>query len=215
MLFAVSGLEGCCGPGERRRDRRGQGLPVRRSDLEDSLDGGRRRSLAAWPRRCSSTRRRSLRSDAAAKASAPDDELAGERSQLTVNLTKSQIEAGPHAHEDDQVTRDMEGLLYDYYGSDPYWGASHFGGASCRMRNSRSSKTRRGATLTRSSLPSTAPIICTAWPSSRAITFTPWTATSAMSRTFSPTTPIGRSAISSSRRETGGRARSCSFRPMR
>jgi hypothetical protein len=46
-----------------------------------------------------------------------------------VNLTRGQVEAGPHAHQDDPVTRDMEGLLYDYYGWDPYWGASHFGGA--------------------------------------------------------------------------------------
>src|SRR6478609_3667926 len=48
---------------------------------------------------------------------------------LAVNLTRGQIEAGPHAHEDDPVTSDMESLLYDYYGWDPYWGASHFGGA--------------------------------------------------------------------------------------
>jgi hypothetical protein len=47
---------------------------------------------------------------------------------LNVNLTRAQIEAGPHAHEDDRVTKDMEVLLYDYYGSDPYWGTSHFGG---------------------------------------------------------------------------------------
>ena len=48
--------------------------------------------------------------------------------QLSVALTRAQIEAGPHAHEDQPVTKDMEALLYDYYGSDPYWGASHFGG---------------------------------------------------------------------------------------
>jgi hypothetical protein len=48
---------------------------------------------------------------------------------LTVNLTKEQIEAGPHSGEDDSVNKDMEGLLYDYYGWDPYWGATHFGGA--------------------------------------------------------------------------------------
>ena len=48
--------------------------------------------------------------------------------RLTVNLTRDEIGAGPHAHENDPVTRDMESLLYDYYGSDPYWGASHFGG---------------------------------------------------------------------------------------
>ncbi len=27
------------------------------------------------------------------------------------------------------MTADMETLLYDYYGSDPYWGATHFGAA--------------------------------------------------------------------------------------
>ena len=49
--------------------------------------------------------------------------------RLSVNLARAQIEAGPHAHEDQPVTKDMEGLLYDYYGWDPYWGASFFGGS--------------------------------------------------------------------------------------
>jgi hypothetical protein len=53
----------------------------------------------------------------------------GETLSLNVNLTRGQIEAGPHAHVDDPVSRDMEALLYDYYGWDPYWGASHFGAA--------------------------------------------------------------------------------------
>jgi hypothetical protein len=51
----------------------------------------------------------------------------GEPLTLTVNLTKAQIEAGPHAQEHDSVTKDMEALLYDHYGWDPYWGASYFG----------------------------------------------------------------------------------------
>ena len=51
----------------------------------------------------------------------------GETLELTVNLTRRQIEAGPHSGEGEPVNRDMEALLYDYYGSDPYWGASHFG----------------------------------------------------------------------------------------
>ena len=51
----------------------------------------------------------------------------GETLTLTVNLTRSQIEAGPHAHVDEPVTRDMEALLYDHYGWDPFWGASYFG----------------------------------------------------------------------------------------
>ena len=50
--------------------------------------------------------------------------------QLTVNLARAQIAAGPHTDEDQPVTKDMEGLLYDYYGWDPYWGASFFGGGS-------------------------------------------------------------------------------------
>jgi hypothetical protein len=53
----------------------------------------------------------------------------GEALSLTVNLTRGQIEAGPHTHVDNPVTRDMEAILYDYYGWDPYWGASYFGGA--------------------------------------------------------------------------------------
>ncbi len=53
----------------------------------------------------------------------------GETLELTVNLTKEQIEAGPHAREDDPVTTDMEAFLYDYCGWDPYWGATHFGDA--------------------------------------------------------------------------------------
>ncbi|MBV8793346.1 MAG: PRC-barrel domain containing protein [Hyphomicrobiales bacterium] len=51
----------------------------------------------------------------------------GEALTLTLNLTRSQIEAGPHARVDDSVTRDMEALLYDHYGWDPYWGSSYFG----------------------------------------------------------------------------------------
>jgi hypothetical protein len=51
----------------------------------------------------------------------------GETLALTVNLPKSQIEAGPHAHAEVSLTRDMEALLYDHYGWDPYWGASYFG----------------------------------------------------------------------------------------
>ena len=53
----------------------------------------------------------------------------GKTLELTVNLTRDDIEAGPHFGEDEPVTRDMEALLYDYYGWDPYWGATHFGGA--------------------------------------------------------------------------------------
>ena len=68
----------------------------------------------------------------------------GETLALTVNLTKEQIAAGPHAHEDDPVTSDMESLLYDYYAWDPFWGGSHFGGAALPNAESQTCR-RRGA----------------------------------------------------------------------
>jgi hypothetical protein len=46
----------------------------------------------------------------------------GETLELSVNLTRHEIEAGPHLGQDQPVNRDMEALLYDYYGWDPYWG---------------------------------------------------------------------------------------------
>jgi hypothetical protein len=51
----------------------------------------------------------------------------GDTLELTVNLTRDEIEAGPHLREEEPVTEPMEALLYDYYGWDPYWGATHFG----------------------------------------------------------------------------------------
>jgi len=51
----------------------------------------------------------------------------GDALELTVNLTKREIEEGPYSGEDEPVNKDMEALLYDYYGWDPYWGATHFG----------------------------------------------------------------------------------------
>ena len=130
MLFAVSGLIGC---------------PVQASDGEVgavkdflfddktwkirwmAVDASR---LAARPPPGVHSSVSDCSAGAAAKAHATDDELSGETLALTVNLTKAQIAAGPHAHEHDPVTRDMEALLYDYYAWDPYWGASHFGGAA-------------------------------------------------------------------------------------
>jgi hypothetical protein len=53
----------------------------------------------------------------------------GESLELTVNLSREQIAAGPHSGDDEPLKKDMELLLYDYYGWDPYWGATHFGGA--------------------------------------------------------------------------------------
>jgi PRC-barrel domain len=49
----------------------------------------------------------------------------GELLEVSVNLTRRQIEASPEAREDDPVTRDMEALLYDYYGWDPGWGGAN------------------------------------------------------------------------------------------
>jgi hypothetical protein len=47
--------------------------------------------------------------------------------EVSVNLTMQQIEASPEAREDDPVTKDMEGLLYDYYGLDAGWAATNSG----------------------------------------------------------------------------------------
>src|SRR5208283_1761833 len=40
----------------------------------------------------------------------------GDSLEVSVNLTKQQIEASPEAREGDLVTKDMEALLYNYYG---------------------------------------------------------------------------------------------------
>ena len=90
----------------------------------------------------------------------------------------------------------MQGLLYDYYGWDPYWGASHFGGAI--LPNAESEIVRDAAR--RAAEAETPPLDGADHLHSvaefKGSTFTPTTATSGMSRTCSPTTPIGRSAIS-------------------
>jgi hypothetical protein len=51
----------------------------------------------------------------------------GDSLEVSVNLTKQQVEASPQAGDDDPVTKDMEALLYDYYGSDPDWAATSLG----------------------------------------------------------------------------------------
>jgi PRC-barrel domain len=51
----------------------------------------------------------------------------GDSLEVSVNLTKQQIEASPEAREDDPVSKDMTALLYDYYGWDPDWGATNTG----------------------------------------------------------------------------------------
>jgi sporulation protein YlmC with PRC-barrel domain len=48
-------------------------------------------------------------------------------SELSVSLTKQQVRASPDFSEDQPVSRQMEGNLYDYYGWDPMWGGSYFG----------------------------------------------------------------------------------------
>jgi PRC-barrel domain protein len=128
MLFAVSGLEGC---------------PVRASDggdvgtVKDFLFDDRTWKIswmAVGAGHWLPGRRALIHPSAIAPLTLPPKPRLpmmspGEALELTVNLTKDEIEAGPHLGEDEPVTRDMEALLYDYYGWDPYWGATHFGGA--------------------------------------------------------------------------------------
>jgi PRC-barrel domain len=52
----------------------------------------------------------------------------GESMEVSVNLSLEQVEASPDAAEDEPVTGQLEQRLYDYYGWDPFWGASSFGG---------------------------------------------------------------------------------------
>ena len=51
-----------------------------------------------------------------------------ERQELSVGLSKHQIEASPSILRDQPVSQQMERNLYDYYGWDPLWGGSYFGG---------------------------------------------------------------------------------------
>ena len=61
------------------------------------------------------------------KPAIPMFSFGGESITLRVNLNTSQIQASPDALEDEPVTEQLEKRLYDYYGWDPYWGASQFG----------------------------------------------------------------------------------------
>jgi hypothetical protein len=128
MLFAVSGLEGC---------------PVRATDgdigaAKDFLfddENWKIRWMAVDAGHWLPGRRVFIHPSAIARLALPPKPLLpmlsrGETLELTVNLTKDQIEACPHSREDEPVTSDMEALLYDYYGWDPYWGATHFGAAA-------------------------------------------------------------------------------------
>jgi hypothetical protein len=127
MLFAVSGLEGC---------------PVRASDgevgaVKDFLfddQNWKIRWMVVGAGHWLPGRQVLVHPSAIAPLTLPPKPRLpmmspGETFELTVHLTKAQIEAGPHAREDEPVTRDMEALLYDYYGWDPDWGATHFGAA--------------------------------------------------------------------------------------
>jgi hypothetical protein len=51
----------------------------------------------------------------------------GDTLTVFVRLTKQQIEASPEEREDAPVTERMQDRLYEYYGWDPFWGASYFG----------------------------------------------------------------------------------------
>jgi hypothetical protein len=53
-----------------------------------------------------------------------------ERQELSVGLSKHQIEASPSILRDQPVSQQMENSLYDYYGWDPTWGGSYFGRGS-------------------------------------------------------------------------------------
>jgi len=55
---------------------------------------------------------------------------------VSVHLSRQQIEKSPEAREDEPVTRQLESSLYDFYGWDPFWGASHFGGDAIVTRPS-------------------------------------------------------------------------------
>jgi hypothetical protein len=127
MLFAVSGLEGC---------------PVRASDgdvgaVKDFLfddENWKIRWMVVGAGHRLPGRQVLIHPSAIAPLTLPPKPRLpmmspGDTLELTVNLTREQIEAGPHSGEDEPVNKDMEALLYDYYGWDPYWGATHFGAA--------------------------------------------------------------------------------------
>jgi sporulation protein YlmC with PRC-barrel domain len=47
---------------------------------------------------------------------------------LRFALTRAQIEASPDLSQDEPVSQQMQHSLYDYYGWNPLWGVSYFGG---------------------------------------------------------------------------------------
>jgi hypothetical protein len=124
MLFAVSGLEGC--PVEASD---GEVGAVRDFLFDDRTWTIRWMAVSAGP--WLPGRQVFIHPSAIAPLTLPEKPRLpmmspGERLELTVNLTRQQIGAGPHSTEDEPVNRDMEAMLYTYYGWDPYWGATHF-----------------------------------------------------------------------------------------
>ena len=52
-----------------------------------------------------------------------------ESREFRADLTKQQIVDSPSILEDQPISQQMEARTYDYYGWDPLWGGSYFGGA--------------------------------------------------------------------------------------
>ena len=51
-----------------------------------------------------------------------------ERQELSVALSRHQIEESPSIFQDQPVSRQIENSLYDHFGWDPRWGGANFGG---------------------------------------------------------------------------------------
>jgi hypothetical protein len=49
-----------------------------------------------------------------------------ERSEISVNMTKAQVEASPDISAHEPVSRQAEAQVFEYYGWDPFWGDSDF-----------------------------------------------------------------------------------------
>ena len=126
MLFAITGLQRC--PVEGIDGRVGTVKDfLFDPKLEDPLDGGRHRLLAAGPPNI-------IHPSVIAPLdlAEPAERVLpmmnwGDTLAMSVRLTKLQIEASPEAHADEPVTKQMEAQLYDYYGWDPSWGTTYFG----------------------------------------------------------------------------------------
>ena len=128
MLFAVSGLEGCA---VKASD--GEEVGSVKDFLFDD-ETWKIRWMVVGAGHWLAGRKFFIHPSAIAPLTLPPKPAlpmmsSGDALELTVNLTRAEIEAGPHAAEDDPVSGDMQALLYDYYGWDPDWGVTHFGAA--------------------------------------------------------------------------------------